>query len=201
MSYALMAYAVDLDRVVQAIGSADQVLLEAVLARFGDDFDELDEMAADCADEDAGEVAPGMRDVLTQMVAASAYHENFGFLYGYALKFLCEHFGSCLPNNETGDAELLESTDELLEDDGLPGSAPKLTELIYRGSPIAIPAIDDFPMIGYLKRAEIVAAAKAYQYVHLDDWEDDEAAAAVAQIQGWFETCLRQRCDLVCFYH
>jgi hypothetical protein len=130
MSYSLMPYAVDLQRLRSAVGSKDEALLaeiqEANPATFADDDPDEDEIS----------VGGALRDLIMghAPVVVSAHQ------YGYALKVLVEHLGEWLPSDmwegitwrvlqTTGMGDLLQNS----------------------GSPIPLPKMDDgFPVFGHL---------------------------------------------------
>jgi hypothetical protein len=203
MSYALEAIAVELAKVSRAIGSKNNDLLDTLITKYGWKFHEFDDMAADFADEDAGEKPLTMRSALSQLIMGDEYTKRFGFLYGYALSFICQHVGDFLPNSEwTGMRwEWAEEVDRHLESVGVPESVFRVTNhLMTRGSPIPIPPIDDFPAIGILTLAEIKAAHQALAQAKLGAIEDGDARSSIEQIIGWFKSCLESQRDLVCFY-
>src|SRR5262245_39321736 len=97
MGYTLSPIAVDLGRVTGVIRSRNKRLVGTLAKKFGDEFEEIDESDAELDDEEL-EQALTVRDALNQMVMGGEYNEQFGFVYGYALNFLCCHFGELLPN-------------------------------------------------------------------------------------------------------
>jgi len=203
MSYVLEAFAVDLTKVSRAIGSKNKDLLDALFGKYGAKFAQFDAMAADFADEDAGEKPMTMRSALSQMIMGEEYTKRFGFMYGYALSFICQHIGELLPNSEWSSMrwEWAEDVDRHLESVWVPQSVFSVTmHLMTRGSPNPIPAIDDFPAIGFLTLAEIKVAHQAIAKANLGAIEDGNARSSIEQIIGWFRSCLESQRDLVCFY-
>jgi hypothetical protein len=99
MGYILNPIAVDLKKVAGVIGSRNKQLVGTLVKKFGDRFEEIDEMAADYTDEEDGEGATTVRDALTQMVMGQEYNDELGCVYGYALEFICFHFGAILSND------------------------------------------------------------------------------------------------------
>jgi hypothetical protein len=153
MGYILTATAVDLGKVAAALGSKNKRLVSTLVKKFGDEFDQHDETAADFADDEDGEDALTMEDVLRQMVMGEEYNEELGFMYGYALDFICRHFGEELPNEHwsamPSGSDWARTVDRGLKAAGVPERVLRVEKhLMYRGSPIPIPEIEDFPGIG-----------------------------------------------------
>lgn len=150
MGYCITAFAVDLSLLSQAIGSRNRPLLDTLFDECEGDFEQYDEMAADYHDDEDPTDPLTMRTTLTQMIMGDAYNPQVGFMYGYALEFLCLHFGDRLPNREWSamprPSQWIETVDRELDRAGIPLQVG--SQLFYRGPPIAIPEIDDWPAIG-----------------------------------------------------
>lgn len=205
MGYILTATAVDLGKVAAAVGSRNKRLVSTLIKKFGDEFDQYDEAAADFADDEDGEDALTMADVLRQMVMGEEYNEELGFMYGYALDFLCRHFGEELPNEHwsamPSGSSWAKAVDQGLKAAGVPERVLRAEKhLLSRGSPIPIPEIDDFPGIGYLKLKEVQAAQEALAQARLAAIKDREVLGSIEQMRDWLRTCADSGCDLVCFY-
>ena len=205
MGYMLSATAVDLGKVSDAVSSKSKRLVTTLVKKFGDDFDQFDEMAADFADDGDGAAALTMRAVLTQMVMGEEYNEDIGFMYGYALDFICRHFGEQLPNEHwwamPSGTKWAEKVDRGLKAAGVRERLLRVgTHLMNRGAPIAIPEIEDFPSIGYLKLKEVKTAQQALGQAKLAAVKDKEVSAAIQEIQSWLQACADSGRDLICFY-
>jgi hypothetical protein len=205
MGYILTATAIDLGKVSDALGSKNRRLVSVLVKKFGDEFEQFDEMAADFGDDEAGEVALTMRTALAQMVMGEEYNEELGFMYGYALELICRHFGEELLNQHwsamPSGSEWAKTVDRGLKAAGVPESVLRVQKhLMYRGAPIAIPKVEDFPSIGYLKHKEVKAAQKALGQSKLAAVKDEEVLASIQEIQNWLQTCADSGRDLVCFY-
>ncbi len=111
-----MFYAVDLDQLRQVAGSNDRELYDQIVA------------AADSLDKPE-------RKALKQIIQGKCRHTpGDEYLYGYALKAICEHIGEMVG-----------------VDVGAVRDHPYKSQLIANGSPIDIPInTQDFPEIGYL---------------------------------------------------
>lgn len=121
MSYCHMFYAVDLDQLRQVAGSKDRAL--------------YDQLAAENDSLDKAELN-ALKRIIQGRCEKTAGDE---YLYGYALKALCEHLG-----------------EPIGEDVAAIRDHPYKSKLIANGPPIAIPyTTDDFPEIGYLTPEEL----------------------------------------------
>lgn len=125
--------------------------------------------------------------------------------FGYALEFLCRHFGERLPNREwsamPSGSRWVETVDRGLAAAGVPENVLRVgRHLMNRGAPIAIPEIEDFPGIGYLKLAEVKTAQEAFGKANLAASKNKEVLPSIQELQGWLQTCADSGRDLVCFY-
>jgi hypothetical protein len=121
-----------------------------------------------------------------QMVMGEEYDEEAGFVYGYALEFICRHLGEFLPNGEWSAmrAEWAETADRALEASGVGEKALRLRRLMSRGSPVPLPEIEDFPAIGYLRLEEVQAALAAFGEDQLAAVKDKELRSYLAKLRG-----------------
>jgi hypothetical protein len=129
MSYTLTPYAIDLEQLRRAIGSKDEALLAQLREEYPEDRD----------DEDPDEEGITRDRALSDLIMGTPRDEEAGYQYGYAMDCLCEHFGERL------EAAYWESiTWRVLQGTGM-------GDLLHNsGSPVPLPKIDDFPMIGHL---------------------------------------------------
>jgi hypothetical protein len=203
MGYILNPIAVDLKKVAGVIGSKNKKLVGTLVKKFGDRFEEIDEMAADCMDEEDGEGVTTVRDALTQMVMGQEYNDELGFVYGYALEFICWHFGALLSNDSwsamPSPSEWVQQADNALESVGVDEKTLRLSQLIYRGSPIPLPLIEDFPGIGYMTHEEIVAAVEVFTEDKLDAVKNEAVREALSEVRIWLWSCEASGEDLICF--
>lgn len=117
-----MFYAVDLDQLRQIAGSNDRELYERIVAQ---------EESLDKAELKA------LKQIIQGKCKAE---EGDEYLYGYALKALCEHIGEVIG---VGDVAAIHDH-------------PYQSKLIANGTPIDIPYTkQDFPVIGYLAVDEL----------------------------------------------
>ena len=201
MSYGVTPIAVDLDVVRAALGSGDHALLSAVsheLRRRIDDLDRADD--ADAEDEDrAIPAAVALRQmILGEPLSTSSVDSA---KYGYMFEGVSQHFGEGLPNSEWSGmgGDWFDSVDAALGAAGVAADRFRVVgSVFYRGMPVAIPAPDDFPAVGYVLRSEMPRVLAALRGI---DLPDPEVGAAVEQIRSWLETCAGSGRDLVCFYY
>ena len=84
---------------------------------------------------------------------------------------------------------------------GVPRETIAISQLTAGESPIPIPAIDDFPGIGFLARPAVRAAFDALARVNAAAIGDGEVRESLVALKGWLQTCRDQNRDLICFYH
>ena len=205
MGYILTATAVDLGQVSGAFGSRNEWLVRDLVETFGREFAQFDEMAADFAEDNELAEAVTIEAALTQIVMGEAYNEKLGFMYGYVLEFLCRYFGDWLPNEcwsgMPSPSDWARTVDRGLENAGVAASMLRVeNHLMNRGPPIAIPQIDDFPGIGYLKLDEVKAAQKSLAQANLAAIKNNEVLEAIQDVQSWLRICADSGRDLICFY-
>lgn len=154
-----------------------------------------------CSDGEEGGPTP---QVLRELFYAEPHTGTEGRVYGYALESLCKRFGGLLDNGHwypCGDRHLATVRDALTEI----GVDFDPQDLIWSGSPVPLPEIEDWPVIGHLRRDEMRPIATALDAADISAITDRSAAGAVAELHGWLRHCLEDDdmfpCDLVCFYY
>jgi hypothetical protein len=204
MGYILTPISVDLGQVSGVIGSKNKRLISDLVKMFGGDFDQFDEMAADYADGEDDQEPLTMRAAITQMVMGEEYDEELGFMYGYALEFICLHLGEQLPNSGWSamprGAAYAQKADKALKRAGVAEDVLQVSQLMNRGAPVPLPLIEDFPGIGYMRAKEIEAALKEFGEDKLTAVTDEELQGSLAEVRGWLVTCAGSGRDLICFY-
>ena len=93
-----------LDGLKAACGSRDRGLLNSVVKKFRPDFWQFDEMGEDLNDWGEDDDPPAgntitMKEALSHLVMGQEYNPKAGFMYGFELRFLCQHIGTRLPND------------------------------------------------------------------------------------------------------
>lgn len=200
MSYRLTPIAVDLDALRSALGSRDATLVGKIRGRFYADSKRIDQLLKEALDPDEESLTTG--DVLRHLIAGEPYREDAGFAYGYCLELLCRQLGKALPNSAWSAMPngRFDTVAAALRDCGVYSSALPIRDLAFRGSPVSLPPIDEFPAIGYLSSAEIGTARAALVAADLTHLSDEEMATSIRQVQEWLDICAESSRDLVCFY-
>lgn len=195
MSYCLHVYAIDLEKLKSYCGSKNETILKHGEVKLGSLMTHHDDFFT--ASMPPG--TPSVRMALKQLINGEPRHPSYGFQYGYALKLLCELYGSPLNNNgwsATRDS-YLEKMQEILKSYGLDSY---LRRLLYRGAPVEIPVIQDFPAIGYLQLADAVAIDQAMKPVDFSNYDED-IAESLDNFHSWAITAKKVEGGLISFYH
>jgi len=207
MSYGIQPFAVSLEEIENALANPVEPagLIGRLFGRRGDLVSDMKRkdgylLQDDELDED-GELAT--EEALRELISGAELDESYGDKYAWALKALCWHFGEFLDNSEWSAmrSEWSVRVDHAIEQAGVPEESFGIQRhLIYRGAPISIPAPDDFPFIGYLRRSEIPEVANTLAACDVGAAGGD-VQRAIEQIQEWLVRVNQLNGDLVCFYH
>ena len=189
----MVAYATDVDRIRRFVGSADEEVLAESRLRL---------RTVSLADllGDYGPGAPSPEDVLAQLVNGGPYDDRVGFAYAYALEALIETYGAMLDNGAWYPVPFEWATAVEQRFERLGASVP-VGRLVRGGSPVPLPPVDDFPMIGYLEAEEVRALDLAVRSLDLSTIEDANLRASMHGTQTWFDNATRLSYGLVCFYY
>jgi hypothetical protein len=121
-------------------------------------------------------------------------------IYVAALQLACAAIGEPLDNAEVAPAAPIhfEAVDAALATAGLARKI-SMSKLVFGGPPIAIPATDDFPAIGYLTPATVKAARGL---IAKHDWsaQPAEVQGTLRLVNTWIEEAASRGEGLVCFY-
>lgn len=154
MSYGVHAYAVDLAALKKTIGSRDAVLAKRLAKSQARALEQIDDV-----DFERG-MTPAA-DVLRTLIVDGAPTKTAGaktpaYKFGYALEVLCRSTGEWLPNTvfSAMGSEYFEMLDAALKK---AKSRYKVASVVFRGPPVRLPEIEDFPAIGWLSSDEIAA--------------------------------------------
>jgi hypothetical protein len=199
VSQHLTPIAVDLDTVHSAVGSRDTALMGKIRGRFYAESKRIDRLLKDAIDPDEEPLTTG--DILRHLITGEPYREDAGFAYGYCLELVCRQLGRALDNSAWSAKRggWFDAVAAALRDAGVYSSALSIEALAFRGAPVPLPHIDDFPSIGYLTKAEIGTARAALAAADLSRAPAEEATA-IRQLREWLDTCAESNRDLVCFY-
>lgn len=209
MGTTLTPIAVELDGLTAACGSGDKGLLNAVIKKFKRDFWQFDEMGEDLDDGGDDEDVPAgnsitMKEALRHLIMGEVYNPKAGFMYGFALMFICRHIGAALPNDHwcsLSGWSWFPDVDKALGDLGVPEGRLRVQEhLTRRGSPVPIPPIEDFPAIGYLRQDEIRLAAGDLDEGKIKSVESEPMRRGLDELLAWVRECQETKRDLICFH-
>lgn len=207
MSYCVSAIAVDLDKVRAAIGSKNKKLLATLQREAASELDQIEEMIAehleDDEDEDGNPLAPfSVDEALKGLIMGGDWREEFGFAYGYCFEFLCLHFGDFLNNSHWSAmrSEWFDTVEKGLAKAGVTKKMFALKELFFRGPPLPLPGLEEFPCIGYLTRPEIAKVRDVLATADFTKVKDRGVVESIEQIREWLDECAKTNRDLVCTY-
>jgi hypothetical protein len=207
MTYGVTPFAVSLTQIRKATGSRSKSILRDLREEFEDELAEDREQVEEANEDDEFDPELSLERALRHLILDEERWDYEGPKYGYAVELICSFYGEILPNDHwTGISLSWAETinDSLLETGVSADTFSIFGHLFYRGSPVEIPEIDDFPCIGYVTLSEIPDALaslsdKQLSLIKGDDVE--EIRVALVQVRDWLETCQRDKSDLVCFYY
>jgi hypothetical protein len=200
MGYHLTPIAVDLDALRIALGSRDAALIGKLRGRFYAETKKIDRVLKEAIDPDDEPCSTG--EVLRHLIMGEPYRQDAGFAYGYCLELISRQIGKTLPNGSWTALrnDWFDNIAAALRKSGVNSSALSIRDLAFRGSPVPLPPIDEFPGIGYLTAAEIGTARAALAAADLTRAQGEEVLAAIHQVHGWLDACAESNRDLLCFY-
>jgi hypothetical protein len=166
--------------------------------RWGEDLDDLGE-----DDAPAGNSIT-MKEALGHLIMGEEYNQKAGFMYGFALQFICRHIGTRLPNDHwcsLSGWSWFPEVDRALETLGVPEERLRVQRhLTGHGSPVPIPVIEDFPAIGYLKQDEIKQVAEILDEGKVQSLEFEPMRDGLQELLIWISRCVKLKRDLICFH-
>lgn len=191
MSYGIMLYGIDPQKLTHLEGCKDQALFDDIISANTSTIDDNTSWF------DHYESLVTLDQALHHVMFDEPKNDRFGFQYGYAYKMACEHFGHSLNNSAFYPIDLQWSNDQL-EEAGL--KSFDLYDLAY-GSPLwNVPSPDDFPGIGQLSRAQLDALRKETFTLTAPEGADRWVEDALWNIRAWVSH-LRANEIIVGFYH
>ncbi len=207
MTYGVTPFAVSLKQIRKAAGSRSKSIYRDLREEFADELAEDREQVEEANEDDEFDPELSLERALRHLILGEDRWDYEGAKYAYAVELMCSFYGHILPNDQwsgisLGWAETI--NDSLLESGVTAETFSIFGHLFYRGSPIEIPEIDDFPCIGYVTLEEIPGALAALTDKQLSLIKCDggeEIRNALKQVRDWLETCQRDKSDLVCFYY
>jgi hypothetical protein len=171
MSYATAMFAVDLDQIRQTIGAGDRKLIKTLKKKT-------------MIDDGDFEGIP-ISQAIEELINGRFTDPDSAFIYGYALEGLCRHHGTRLDNDQIGDVFDLE-LDSPLED---------------VRHPVALPEIDDFPMISSLSKDTVVAEVERLESMDLAYSDDEEIEEARRELLECLKEAAAKGLGVVTFYY
>ncbi len=198
MSYGLMVYSVDLDKVIAACGSGDDKLRRMICGRFRNDLSRRQDWFS--SEIEGG--APSPFDAIRALIMGDPPMVGHGFMYGYAYKDLVGHFGQSQYNNPFSPCNhaWIEAIGATLTTLG--ASTLSMSNLQYGGSPVKFPNPDDFPAFGYWSRDDVLAGNDLLNGPEFQsDLVPPDHAEAIDAIRGWLTFAAGRRDAIVAFYH
>jgi hypothetical protein len=180
MSYVLLPVVIDIPALEAAVGSKDQALIDAIMAHDPDYY------KSDLTD-DGARVTPGM--AIHHLVMGKPLNEDYAHEYGYALSAMCSHMGEVIvPKHWAGVGW------DVVDRCGL---EVVMTET---GPPVPLPPIDNFPMIGHIRRADLESHLEAARERRRNA-SDDSVIELIDEYIQWLDDAQRKSLDVVFFYH
>ncbi|MFC5748853.1 DUF7691 family protein [Actinomadura rugatobispora] len=167
-----------------------------------------------CKDDEDEEYEYGpTRQSMREMFFDQPLTGTEGLVYGNTLRAFCDTFGGMLGNGHwypVGFSWFDTVRDALAQ----VGVSFDPNDLIYSGSPVTMPPIDDFPCIGYLERDEALSLAEQLDAADLSAIGDQKVTGSIREmvigsireLHGWLKQCKADgehetdNYDLVCFY-
>ncbi len=218
MGYSAQAFAVDLDKVRQVIGSNDLVLLEKI--KFSSLYDNYASQAEDCdfdeilkdlivshskpaVEKDTG----GLFGFFKRKPATTGLDPKLAHQYGYALLVICDTLGTSL--SEGSDVfyagEVWKEANKLFKSKGITIDLDRmwLTEDLFE-----IPPIGDFPVISHYSKQEITYLLEALNKIEIDEEKADsnnenfdELQELLKAFRDGLQICKNENVEWVSFLH
>lgn len=201
MSYAVMAYRVDLELVARQIGLPKEQRMP-IRRRLMGTF-----TARRMSDPTAISIAVSNLLIGPPYGAEKNTHE--AAYLGYAFEALCDAFGTSLNNNPLSGCrfEFIENVNQHMKALGF----EVMSDLTFRGAPLALPSIADFPGIGYLRADEVLdldgrmqgvdLRAESEPLSKLDSWARNDVLEASEMLRAWVQEARAHAQGIAAFYY
>ncbi len=208
MGYYIFSYGIDAGQVTKVFGSKDPELMERI---------EQNGIFQGYAEDDWDDFDTDLEQALRDIIMGNPLHPRANHVYGYALIGICATLGRELPH--TQEIKLGYETDyinkALSEDFKLRDFNIEDALFADNSNPFPMPEIEDWPLIGVLKVAEVIKLRAALQPVviteeHIDALteseheEEEEKGYAYEHLKGIQENldfCIARNLDLISFCH
>ncbi|HEY1178784.1 MAG TPA: hypothetical protein VGF17_21740 [Phytomonospora sp.] len=187
MGYGVMAYSVDIDKLVALCGSGDDRMRRVISGKSRESiYRSNDELGWS---NERGE--PSIFMAINHLVLGEEMTLP-GVMYGYAFKYIVEFSGRFLDNgpfypcssdylSDTVDAELARV-----------GATVRMNDLVFGGAPVAFPSPDDFPLIGYWSAEQVAESAEPVR---------SGTSEELKTIATWLDHAAPQGRGVIGFYH
>ncbi|GIG64433.1 DUF7691 family protein [Phytomonospora endophytica] len=187
MGYGVMAYSVDIDKLVALCGSGDDRMRRVISGKSRESIYRTNDQLG--LSNERGE--PSVFTAINHLILGEEMTLE-GYMYGYAFKYIVEFSGRFLSNgpfypcssdylSDTVDAELAEV-----------GASVRMTDLIWDGAPVSFPRPDDFPMIGHWTAEQVAASVEPVRAGTSEE---------LKTIGTWLDQSAAQGRGIVGFYH
>lgn len=186
MGYGVMAYAVDIDKLVALCGSGDDRMRRVISGKFrADIYRTNDDLGWS---NERGE--PSVFTAIQHLVMGEEKTLE-GAMYGYAFKVIVTFSGRFLDNGPfypCSSQYLSDTVDVELRD---VGATIRMSDLIFGGAPVSFPAPDDFPAIGHwtadevARNVEPLRTGSSTELKTIATWLD-QAAATGRGVVGFY---------------
>ncbi len=200
MSYTLRVYQLTFDSLIQMCGSKNATLLSNLTERFAREIDEN----ADYFQSEIEAGAPTLAEALHTLIMGSEMQTAYGFQYAYAYELLCKSNGDLFPNEAFSDcdSQWLTQIDDTLQGLGLNAH---ITDLCYGSALIKFPRPDDFPAMGSMYPAKVLATYEALAQCTPELFKQHQVNAniqsAILQFKNYCFVAKQNECGLVGFYY
>lgn len=173
MSYSVIAYLIDAEKVSSVYGSEKEVLYEKLKTKLHEDLERLDNLPG--ANSLKGYDA---KAILKDIIEGVIRHPEMAYMYGYVYEQLCAYYGELIYSNEN------------------------LWELDKQSAFIPIPFSEDFPHIISIKKECLEEKKAAYLSLEkgkgIGDYDYEEE---MEDLEDIFDTAIEKQKDLViCCY-
>lgn len=187
MGYGVMAYSVDIDKLVALCGSGDDKMRRMISGKYRESIYRTNDQLG--WSNERGE--PSVFTAIKHLVMGEEMTLK-GTMYGYGFKYIVEFSGRFLDNgpfcpcssgylSDTVDVELAEV-----------GAAVSMSDLIFGGAPVSFPAPDDFPAIGHWTAEQVAGSAESVR---------SGSSEELKTISTWLDQAAAQGRGVVGFYH
>jgi len=206
MGYYIFSYGINTGKIAAAFHSGDEKILQQVQET--DTFDSYRDFLPS-----GKKTTP--EKAIDDIIKNKPYDTESNFAYGYALICMCDALGEKLPYMQ--EIKLGYETDfvnECLDEDFNIEEMEIENKLFEKKIPFEIPAIDDWPMIGFLGGPGLAELKKTLSKIKITEEEidelfegdeaDDDKGCAYQHIKGIMDNidyCIDNNLEMISFCH